>query len=80
MFAIGDGFFLSFGTLFVDLLEEFNESRAQTAMIQLVQFAVVYLASKYNLRRNILVSDLLIDLLRDAPASNNLSKEGPVTS
>ena len=71
VFVIGDGFFLSFGTLFVDLLEEFNESRAQTPMKKLVQFAVVYLASKYNLRRNFcLFSDRLIDLLRDAPASS----------
>ena len=46
---IGGGFFLSFGVLFVDLLEEFGESRAQTATVQLIHFAVVNLASEYHI-------------------------------
>lgn len=39
--AINGGFFLSFGVLFVDILEEFNSTRAETATIQSVQAAVV---------------------------------------
>ena len=44
--AVQGGFFMSFGSLFVDLLEEFNEPRAQTAAILSVYNAVNLISGK----------------------------------
>ena len=46
--AINLGFSLSFGVLFVDILEELNETRAITAAIQSVHAAVVLLSGWYE--------------------------------